>query len=127
MDMFEESQDYNPRESSESREKVTREALITFATKTEAGDPSLQEMLLQWMEDTRLAESSIQDIETSIMHTAMKYRLGFLSKNEALTELDQLGGALASEVGDTTDLHNRLSQLMYGIEDDTFDVIHRAK
>ncbi len=111
-------------ESQEGREKITRESLIAFAKETPQEDPRIREMLLEWMENTRTGESSIGDIETSIMHTAMKYRLGFISKEEALSDLQQFMNILASEYEDISDLHKRLSELMYGIEDGTFEVIH---
>jgi hypothetical protein len=116
----------NPIESEEKEpEKISRERLIAFAKEKPPQDPEVREMLMQWLEQTRIPESSsaesVEFIDVAIMHSAMKYRLGFITKEEVLQELEEAGGMLASEYSDTSELHNKLSQLMYSIEDDTFE------
>src|SRR5687767_3594833 len=112
---------------SEGPERVDREKLIELAREKPLRDPEVEKMFKQWLEETCIPETpdtpSVDYIEVAIMHAVMKYRLGFMSKEEVLEELEQAGGLLASEPGDTTELHNELSQLLYAIEDDTFDVI----
>jgi hypothetical protein len=105
-------------------EKISREKLIDFAKEKPPQDPEVREMLLRWLEQTSIPEGSsaesVEFIDVAIMQSTMKYRLGFLTKEEVLLELEEAGGMLASEYSDTTELHNKLSQLMYSIEDDTF-------
>ncbi len=122
----------DPIDSPESNpERVGREQLISLAREKPPQDPEVRGMLVRWLEETRIPEGaqveSVEYVDVEIMHTAMKYRLGFLSREDALEELEEAGGMLASEPGDTSGLHDRLSQLMYAIEDGTFEVIHAAE
>ena len=105
----------------------TRARLLALATEKPAQDPEVRALLLQWIEETTVPESldapSVEYVEVEIIHTAMKYRLGFITQEECLADLEQAGGLLASEHIDTIGLHKRLSQLIYAIEDGTFDKI----
>lgn len=118
----------NQIESQESdQNKITREQLVSFAKEKPRQDLEVKKMLIKWLEQTSIPENStaesVKYIEVAIMHSAMKYRLGFISKEEVLEELEQAGEMLASEYVDTSELHNRLSQLMYSIEDNLFDIV----
>jgi hypothetical protein len=89
----------NPIESEEKEpEKISRERLIAFAKEKPPQDPEVREMLMQWLEQTRIPESSsaesVEFIDVAIMHSAMKYRLGFITKEEVLQELEEAGGML---------------------------------
>ena len=88
------TEEFNNFESSEnSSEKITREKLISFAKEKPPQDPELREMLLKWIEETSLPGPNEKDFlgieypDVAIMHSAMKYRLGFLTKKEVLDEL----------------------------------------
>jgi hypothetical protein len=129
-----EGQPENPIESRENdSQKIESEQLIALAKEKAPGDPEVREMLIKWLEQTRVPEGSqaesIEYIDVSIMHSAMKYRLGFISKEEVLEELELAGGLLAGEYPNenTKELHRRLSQLLYAIEDDTFELIKPAQ
>ncbi len=116
----------NPVESQDKGlEKISRDDLIAFAKEKPPGDPEVKEMLLRWMEETSIPDGSKVDswetIDVDIMHTAMKYRLGFLNKEEVIAELEELSEALAGEYTDPAGTHDRLSQLLYAIEDGTFE------
>ena len=108
-------------------EKITEEKLLSLAIEKPLRDPDVEKLLIQWLEETRIPENidsrSVDRISVTITHSAMKYRLGFLSKEEVFQELEQAGGCLASEYVDTKELHNKLSQLMYDIEYGVFGVI----
>ena len=118
----------NPIESIDNNpEKITSEQLISFAKEKPSQSLEVRKMLIQWLEQTSVPESaraeSVEYVDVAIMHSVMKYRLGFLTKEEVLQELEEAGGILASEYIDTSELHNKLSQLMYAIEDGAFEVI----
>lgn len=110
---------------------VNREVLIELAKNRPTQDPEVREMLLQWIDETSIVEVPGQKLETSeyldvgIMHTAMKYRLGFLTKIEALTELEELGLGIASIPNESRarELKMDLDHLVIAIENDTFDVV----
>ena len=116
-------------EGESNLEKVTEEALISLAKERPLKDPVVEKMLIQWLEDTRISERerenvpSVNLVEVAIKHSVMKYRLGFLSKDEVMLELEQAGGCLASERIDTKKQHAELSQIMYDIEDGVIDVV----
>ncbi len=55
------------------------------------------------------------------MHAVMKYRLGFLSREEVLDELEEIGHALASERGDRAEsMCQAWSELVSDIKGGTF-------
>ena len=114
-----------------SPEKITDEGLVAFAKEKPLRDPEVEKMLVQWLEDTRISEVervnvfSVDLVMVAIKQSAMKYRLGFLSREEVLGELEQAGGCLASEYVDTKESCAELSQLMNDIEDDVYDVVKK--
>ena len=116
--------------TNENLENITKEKLISFAEEKPPRDPEVEKMLLQWLDETRIQESqttpSMDYLNISIMHSAMKYRLGFLSKEEVLQELEDVRIAMTAEKMTSKPaevLYDELSQLMYDIEDDVFDKI----
>jgi len=110
-------------------EKITEEVLISLAKEKSLRDPEVEEMLIRWLKETDVPNesgvNSIDCIDVAIKHSVMKYRLGFLSKEEVMKELEQAGGCLSSEHGDTKKQHVQLSQLMYDIEDGVIDVVKK--
>jgi hypothetical protein len=122
---------FSKNESEPSPEKITEEVLISLAKEKPLRDPEVEKMFIQWLIETDVSGdpkekvTAIDRIDAAIKHSAMKYRLGFISREEVLQELQQAGDCLASEYVDTKELHAELSQLMYDIEDDIFEVIGR--
>jgi heat shock protein HspQ len=118
-------------ETEPSPEWITEAALISFAKERPLRDPEVEEMLIRWLKETGVPNESgvnaIDCIDAAIKHSVMKYRLGFLSKEEALQELEQAGGCLASERSDTKVQHLELSQLMYDIEDGVIVVVRHKE
>jgi hypothetical protein len=86
-------------------------------------------MLIRWLRETDVPNESgvnaLDCVSVAIKHSVMKYRLGFLPKEEVLRELEQAGSCLASEHVDTKKQHAELSQLMYDIEDGVIDVVEK--
>ena len=120
-------------EGGPSPEKITEEQLVAFARERPLRDPEVEKMLIQWLIETdvladrEVKVTAIDRIDVAIKHSVMKYRSGFLSKEEVLQELEQAGGCLASEHTDTKRSRAELSQLMYDIEDGVFDVVKKDK
>ena len=110
-------------------EKITEATLISLAKERPLCDPEVEELLVRWLKETDVPNESgvnaLDCISVAIKHSVMKYQLGFLSKEEALQELEQVGGCLASEHGDTKKQHVELSQLMYDIEDEAIRVVEQ--
>ena len=106
-------------------ENISEAALVDFAREKPLGDPEVRDMLIQWMLETEAPESpdtpSSEFVQVAIEHSLMKYRLGFISKEEALEELAESGDALASEGESTKDL----SGVMDKIEDGVFEIIKK--
>ncbi len=107
---------------------IDREQLIALAEESPLQDPAVKEMLMSWMEETKVTDPealSIEYVEVAIMHSAMKYRLGFLSTKEVMAELEESGQALYSEKATprVKTLCDRLSELMRDIEDGTFELV----
>ena len=113
------------------REKITEEQLISLAKEKPLCDSEVEEMLIRWLKETDVPNesgvNSIDCIDAAIKHSVMKYRLGFLSNEEVVQELEQAGGCLASEHGDTKKQHAQLSQLMYDIEDGVICVVEHKE
>lgn len=103
-------------------QKLTSESLLAFAEGKEPGNPEVREMLLKWIEFTQVPEDagaeSVEYLKVAIMHSFMKYRLGFLTKDEVLEELEETRQGVVADVGPTSQLHQEISDLMYGIEDE---------
>ena len=102
--------------------------LIEFARKHPPQIAWTRDMLLWWMEETRVKNPdapSVEYVDVAIMHSVMKYRLGFISKQEVLAELEESAEALNSETESSrvTGLFKRLVDLMYEIIDDVFEVV----
>ena len=116
-------------EAGPSTEKITEEALVSCAREKPLRDSEVDKMLVQWLVETDVSAdpevkvTAIERIDVAIKHSVMKYRLGFLSKEEVMQELEQSGSCLASEHADTKKQHAELSQLMYNIEDGVIDVV----
>lgn len=114
---------------------VTREQLISFAGEKPPRDPEVEVLLKKWLEQTgvpedieeqqKLEEWEYADI--TVMHTTMKYRLGFITTEEVILELEQVReGLVAREDEISKTMLERLENLMYAIEDGVFEVVHPA-
>jgi hypothetical protein len=116
-------------EGGSNLEKANEERLISLAKEKPLEDPEVREMLIRWLKETDVPnESGVNAsdcISVAIKHSVMKYRLGFLSKEEVMQELEQAGSCLASEHADTKKQHAELSQLMYDIEDGVIEVVEK--
>jgi hypothetical protein len=107
-------------------EIITNEWLIDFAKTRDFGDPKIREMLLLWIDQTIVPEGedrgSLALVDIAIMHTVMKYRLGFLTKYSVLDELEEERLALVSE-SDAGQLQQKFYNLVDDIINDNFEVI----
>lgn len=108
---------------------ATREKLLALAKDKPPRDPEVKTLLLEWMVETAILEesgaSSIDYLDVSIMHAVMKYRLGFLEKDEVIEELEQISVSSETQSDDPNtldkaELKRRLNDLLLAIEDDTF-------
>ncbi len=109
-------------------EKIPREKLIAFAKEKPIGDSEVRDMLLQWMQDTEIPEDSplpnIERVDVYMKHIAMQYRLGFISKQEALEELAIAGeGITESKEAGAEEIREGFWGLLEAVEDDTFEVL----
>ncbi len=124
-----------PVESTDSAvERITRERLISFAKEKPPQDPEVRAMLIQWLNETTLTGPEEQKyegwqyIDTVITHAIMKYRLGFLSKDEVLQELEEVGMGLASaEDGSEKELQLGLATLLSNIRGGVYHAIRPAE
>ncbi len=115
---------HNPIESTEEV-KTTREKLLAFAKEKPPQDPEVRELLVQWLNETNIEENpnteSWEYADVAIMQSVMKYRLGFLSKEEVLEELEQVGSGLVGSAGEKEkELLERLYDLRDAINANTF-------
>ncbi len=107
---------------------IGHETLIRLAKALPSGHQYVKEILDEWMEQTKVNDKdapSIRYIIVGIDHSVMKYRIGFLTKEEVLSELMESGEALYSDLGATDELKDKLAELINSIENDTFTKVVR--
>ncbi|MES3004874.1 MAG: hypothetical protein V4690_02030 [Patescibacteria group bacterium] len=112
-------------ENQPNLEKVDRDVLVAFATERPPRDPEVQAMLVKWIEETSIAETAgalpAEYADAAIMHSIMKYRLGFISTEEVVQELEQVGMGLTEATDEySLDLYDMLFTRIQEIKTGTF-------
>lgn len=106
-----------------------RHTIVSAAKQLPKRHPAVEKLLLGWIEETSVPEKnnapSIEYVRVAMSHTEMKYRLGFLSKEEALAELKEEGKGLVSDPGHTSLDKTRLEELLSSIENDSFEFAYK--
>lgn len=123
-----------PIESTEKpAEKISREKLISFAKERPPQDPEVRDMLIRWLDETRVQQETEKQYEgweyadIAIMQAVMKYRLGFLSKDDAIEELEQIGiGLVTAQDLKRQSIYDRLLALLEKIKTNRFEIIRHA-